>query len=197
MKRVAILPARGGSVRVPRKNIRAFHGRPMISYPIDAARRSELFDAIVVSTDDEEIADVAQGLGAQVHWRQHCDGTMGTQEIAAKVLREVEWFDAACVIYPCSPLLLPSDLTLGWSMLTEQHARYVMTVQTDPLADAGCFYWGWRGAFIAGLPLIDIRTAMLPLPRDRCIDINTLDDMERAAKMYSALLQPTTEGATA
>ena len=64
--RLAVIPARGGSRRIPRKNIRAFAGRPMIGYAIDLARASGLFDHIVVSTDDAEVADVARRLGAEV-----------------------------------------------------------------------------------------------------------------------------------
>ena len=64
MKIVAIIPARGGSKRVPRKNIKQFHGKPMISYPIEACIRSEIFDQIIVSTEDAEVAEIAIKFGA-------------------------------------------------------------------------------------------------------------------------------------
>ena len=64
--RIALIPARGGSKRIPRKNIKEFCGRPMIAYPIETARQSNLFHRIIVSTEDEEIAEIARGLGAEI-----------------------------------------------------------------------------------------------------------------------------------
>jgi pseudaminic acid cytidylyltransferase len=84
---LAIIPARGGSVRVPRKNVRLFHGRPMLTYAIDAARASGCFDLIVVSTDDQEIEEVAFANGAVVSRRPIDDGSTGTQELAARTLQ--------------------------------------------------------------------------------------------------------------
>ncbi|MBI3367678.1 MAG: pseudaminic acid cytidylyltransferase, partial [Burkholderiales bacterium] len=66
MNRLAVIPARGGSKRIPRKNIRSFAGRPMIAYAIEGARAAGVFDRIVVSTDDAEIADIARSLDAEV-----------------------------------------------------------------------------------------------------------------------------------
>lgn len=63
---VCIIPARGGSKRIPRKNVRPFHGKPLLAYSIDCARRAEIFEQVIVSTDDQEIADVARQYGAEV-----------------------------------------------------------------------------------------------------------------------------------
>lgn len=202
MKRVAIIPARGGSVRIPRKNIIEFHGKPMITYPIQAARQSGLFDKIIVSTDDDEIAACVDSLyrcaieraglpaawsPVQVHRRPPCDGTMGTQEVAALVLSEIEPCDAACVIYPCTPMITQAELRLGWRLL---HSRpwwsaFVMAVH-EPLADAGQFYWGWADAFTARLPLISVHTTMAPVP-STYIDINTPEDLRQAEANYAQL----------
>ena len=82
MKRLAVIPARGGSKRIPRKNLRAFAGRPIIAHSIQAARDSGLFDVVLVSTDDEEIADVARAHGADVPFlrpRELADDHTGMQ----------------------------------------------------------------------------------------------------------------------
>lgn len=203
MKRLAIIPARGGSVRIPQKNIRPFLGKSMILRAIATAMAAEIFDKIVVSTDCPEVESAAWAASHAamgevparthlpgrfgIHHRPRCDGSMGTQEVAAMVLRDEHFFDAACVIYPCTPLLQPEDLRNGWDQLLRQHARYAFSVQKSPLADAGAYYWGWRGAFLAGLPLIDVYTVMVPLPSERVCDINTPEDWARAEAMYKAL----------
>lgn len=181
---VAIIPARGGSVRVPRKNIRLFRGEPMLCYPIEAAKTSKLFQLIVVSTDDDEIEQVAIEAGAVVMRRQPDNGTKGTQEIARDVLLQLPNAHFACVIYPCSPLLLAADLARGAHVL--QGHTYAMSTGPDG-ADAGCFYWGSANAFREGLPLDSPLTKFVPLPEERCIDINTPEDWRVAESKYDAL----------
>ena len=186
MSCIAIIPARGGSVRIPRKNIKLFHGQPMLWYPIQAARASGLFRRIIVSTDDAQIDAIAQQCGAEPFMRYPDDGTRGTQDVAREVLLTLPDVMEACVIYPCSPLLLPEDLILSREDLQPEF-DYVMSVQADPLADAGCFYWGWNQSFVDGVPLIGQNTRMYPLPPERCCDINTPDDWSRAEKLYEAM----------
>jgi N-acylneuraminate cytidylyltransferase len=187
LSRIAIVPARGGSVRVPRKNIRLFHGRPIIGYSIEAARKSHLFDSVIVSTDDDEIEQVASAAGANVVRRPIDDGSTGTQEIAARVLDSMLSATEACVIYATSPLLVPDDLVRGYAVLQRFGALFAMSVQVDPLADAGCFYWGKAEAFRVRAPLIDSHTVMVPMPAHRVCDINTEADWSRAESMYHAL----------
>lgn len=112
MKRIAIIPARGGSKRIPRKNIKLFMGEPMISYPIKAALRSGLFDIVMVSTDDVEIAETAKLYGAEVPFfrsQENSDDYTGTGEVMYEVLNRFkdnnEIFDEACCIYATSPLI--------------------------------------------------------------------------------------------
>src|SRR5688572_1174492 len=101
--RLAIIPARGGSKRIPRKNIKPFLGRPMIAYSIQTALESKLFDRVIVSTDDEEIAKVARSLGADVPFMRSA-GTANDQAPVAEALIEVirqlaaqgEQFDEVC-----------------------------------------------------------------------------------------------------
>ena len=73
MQTLAVIPARGGSKRIPRKNIKEFNGRPLISYSIDAALKSRLFTKVIVSTDDEEIASIAKSCGAEVPFMRSAD----------------------------------------------------------------------------------------------------------------------------
>lgn len=185
---VAIIPARGGSKRIPRKNIRPFHGKPIIAYSIEAAKASGLFDRIVVSTDDTEIADVAIAHGAGLLPRppELADDETGTQEVTRHALEWLteQWRHAgkvpgpfACCIYATAPLLTADDLKRGY-------AYFVTSGMSYALVD-GWFYWGHAGAF--GTVPIDIGTAVRCDVGERWIDINTEDDFLKAERMYAEL----------
>lgn len=188
--RIAILPCRGGSVRVPQKNFRPFKGQPMLLYPIQAAQASGLFDLIVVSTDSHLIANIAFQAGCTVVPRPTDDGSTGTQEIAARVLDQLNvQGGACCVIYPTSPLLRRDDLERGWGTLlspTTLNRSYAMSVGPDG-QDAGCFYWGWTLYFRARRPLDSYTTAKVEMPAERVCDINYPEDWARAESMFDAL----------
>lgn len=118
--KVAFIPARGGSKRMPRKNVRPFCGRPMIAWPIDAARKSGLFDRIAVSTDDDEIADVARKWGAEVPFMRPAelaDDHAGTTEVIGHAVRwalDQGWpLTAVCCIYATAPFIRQEDLERG------------------------------------------------------------------------------------
>lgn len=187
MTTVAIIPARGGSVRIKNKNRREFHGRPIIHYAIETARKSGLFDRIYVSTDDRDISVAAAEANAEVLWRPADDGTQGTQELARDILLEMPEVQYACVIYPCSPLVLPEDLILAREHVTHGSFLYAMSVGVDPLCDAGNFYFGRAAAFRIGTPLIGGATAMIAMPPERCVDINVEQDWQKAEQLYDAL----------
>ncbi len=133
--KVAIIPARGGSKRIPRKNIRNFAGRPIIAYSIEAASRCGLFDHIVVSTDDDEIAAVAREYGAETPFVRPHDladdhtGTMAVVAHAAGWLAEHIGFDvtAVCCIYATAPFVRAEDITRGWRLLETGRWRFVFT----------------------------------------------------------------------
>lgn len=133
--RLAVIPARGGSKRIPRKNIRAFAGRPMIGSAIDLARASGLFDHVVVSTDDAEVADVARQLGAEVPFirpdelaNDHTP-TVPVVAHAIRACRELGWrVDTVCCIYPAVPLLQVSDLVAALELLEQGDAPYAFPV---------------------------------------------------------------------
>lgn len=121
---VAILPARGGSKRIPRKNVRPFAGRPAIGWPIAAAQASGLFDRIVVSTDDPEIAETARDLGAETPFLRDAtlsDDYTGTTDVIRDAVTRLglEAGDAVCCIYPTAFFLLPEDLQTGRGYLAE------------------------------------------------------------------------------
>ena len=187
--RLAIIPARGGSVRIPGKNTKPFFGKPIIAYSIETAQKSGLFDMIVVSTDCSAIADVAKQYGAQVFERPMDDGTRGTQEVAREVLLDPGYANVrdACVIYATSPMLLPIDLKASYSYMKSWDAFYAMSVNANPLSDAGCFYWGSANSFRKGLALIGPWTIMYPLPAERCCDINTPEDWAKAEQLYQRM----------
>lgn len=188
MRFVCIIPARGGSRRVPRKNIRSFHGKPIIAYSIQTALDSDLFGDVLVSTDDDEIGRIAEHYGAGYIKRSAAmaqDG-IGTQEVMADAMQQVPCDYAVC-LYATAPLLESQDIDRCVSEVRFRYRNFAMTVGTDPLRDAGACYAGRGNAFAAGLPLIDTSTAMVPLPENRICDINTIDDFERAERMYAAL----------
>jgi len=133
--RVAVIPARGGSKRIPRKNVKPFCGKPMIAWSIEAARACRLFDHILVSTDDAEIADVARQWHAEVPFVRPAELSneiAGTTEVIAHA---TEWalgegwkLQAVCCIYATAPLIQPSDLERGWEALESGDWSYAFAV---------------------------------------------------------------------
>ncbi|MCL9799316.1 pseudaminic acid cytidylyltransferase [Pseudomonas sp. rhizo66] len=124
MSNVAIIPARGGSKRIPRKNLSPFDGVPMIVRSIRTALESGLFDQVVVSTDDAEIAEVARAHGAQVPFMRPAalaDDFTGTAAVIVHALEQLPSFDFACCIYATAPLLQVRYLREGMELL-ERHA---------------------------------------------------------------------------
>lgn len=133
--RVAIIPARGGSRRIPRKNVKGFCGKPMITWSIEAAQASDCFDKIIVSTDDREIADVAQKCGAEVPFvrpSRLSDDYTGTGPV---MRHAIHWLDShdekvdfACCIYATAPFLSALDLQSGWDAIRDSGLDYVFSV---------------------------------------------------------------------
>jgi pseudaminic acid cytidylyltransferase len=137
--RLAVIPARGGSKRIPRKNIRAFAGRPMIEYAILAARQAGVFDHVVVSTDDDEIAGIAAAAGAEVPFRRPpelADDVTPTVPVVAHAVsacRGLGWdVREVCCIYPGVPLLRPGDIVDGLRRLETGVASYAFPVAAFP-----------------------------------------------------------------
>ncbi len=132
---IAIIPARGGSKRIPRKNIKQFHGKPMICWSIDTAKASGLFEHIIVSTDDLEIADIAKNVGAEVPFTRPAELANDSTPTVPVVAHAIDacaglgWVaDHVCCIYPCAPFARVDDIKAGLSMLKEKDADYVYPV---------------------------------------------------------------------
>lgn len=132
---VAIITARGGSKRIPRKNIKEFCGKPIIAYSIEAARDSGLFEDVIVSTDDEEIARIAREYGASVPFMRSAetsDDYAGTEDVIVEVLSclkdDGRSYDELCCLYPTAPFVTASKLRESHGLLESINVYAVITV---------------------------------------------------------------------
>lgn len=135
MKTVAIITARGGSKRIPRKNIKPFCGKPILAYSIEAALQSCIFDTVMVSTDDEEIAETAKQYGAEVPFfrsARTANDFATTNDVLLEVLEEYEklgvHYDMACCIYPTAPFLTAERLVTAVESLLSSDADTLIPV---------------------------------------------------------------------
>jgi N-acylneuraminate cytidylyltransferase len=132
--KLAVIPARGGSKRIPRKNIKLFCGKPMLAWSIEAALQSGSFDQVIVSTDDQEIAAVARQYGATVPFLrppQLADDHTGTIPV---IQHAIEWFNAegqavelACCLYATAPFVQAEDIRRGLDILLQTGSDYAFT----------------------------------------------------------------------
>ncbi len=135
LKNIAIIPARGGSKRIPRKNIKNFLGKPIIAYSIEAAIKSNLFDEIMVSTDDEEIAEVAKKYGAKVPFlrsKETANDYATIADVINEVLKKYEEnsikFDNICCILATAPFIRENDLINSYNKLKNSNFDAVFPV---------------------------------------------------------------------
>ena len=136
---VAIIPARGGSKRIPRKNITLFHGKPLIAYSIEVALKSQLFKRVIVSTDDEEIASIAKEYGAETPFLrpQELSDDMSTSSDAVAhaieyLKAQEEEFEYVCTLYPTAPFLQVKYLVQGYERLKNSDAKMAFSVTSMP-----------------------------------------------------------------
>lgn len=132
--RLAVIPARGGSKRIPQKNIRKFHGKPVIAYSIEAAEKSNCFDRIIVSTDDHEIAEVAVQYGAEVPFIRPAELSndfCGTFDVVRHAIdfqdNTGKFTTSVCCIYPAAPLINAEVIKAGWDLLQQSGKRFVFS----------------------------------------------------------------------
>lgn len=137
MGKIAIITARGGSKRIPRKNIKEFCGKPILAYSIEAALQSGVFDKVMVSTDDQEIAQIAEQYGAQVPFfrsEKTANDYATTNDVLLEVLEELEKlgevYELACCIYPTAPFVTADKLREAVRLLTESDADTLIPVVT-------------------------------------------------------------------
>lgn len=132
--RIAVIPARGGSKRIPRKNIRPFWGKPMIGWSIEAALESGCFDKVIVSTDDTEIADVARDFGADIPFMRPANLSDDHATTVPVIAHATAWCQAqgyapteVCCLYATAPFVQASDLQKGLAQLQSSGAQYVFS----------------------------------------------------------------------
>ncbi|GAA4941911.1 pseudaminic acid cytidylyltransferase [Algibacter agarivorans] len=135
MANLAIIPARGGSKRIPRKNIKLFLGKPIIAYSIEAALKSNLFDEVMVSTDDEEIAKIAFEYGAKVPFLRSNDNANDfavladvVEEVVANYKKQNNTFNNICCILPTAPFVTSNKITEAYKKLIEGNLDSVFPV---------------------------------------------------------------------
>lgn len=154
MAAVAIITARGGSKRIPRKNIKDFNGRPIIAYSIEAALQSGVFEEVMVSTDDPEIAEIAKGCGAQVPFLRsagNSDDHATTADVIAEVMDrytgEGRRFDDVCILYPTAPFITAERLK-------DSYERYLRS-GADALIPVVAFSYPPQRGFVMADPAAD------------------------------------------
>jgi pseudaminic acid cytidylyltransferase len=220
---ICVIPARGGSKRIPRKNIREFCGKPIIAWSIEVALESGCFEQVVVSTDDPEIAEIAKHFGAVVPFirpSELSDDYTGTSAVVAHSIFEINKFyhvDFACCIYATAPFVKSGDIKSGFQLLSESDADFAFAVTSFPFPiqrairinrnnrmemfypehyytrsqdleeayqDAGQFYWGRASAWLQQNKSFSDKSLPIILPRYRVQDIDTMEDWERAERLF-------------
>lgn len=133
--KIAVIPARGGSKRIPRKNIRPFAGKPIMAHSIETALKSGLFDHVIVSTDDPEIAEIARTFGAEVPFMRPTDLADDHSVIASVIQHAIKWYesqgqlvDYACCVYATAPLMSSEDIFRGFLPLKQGAADMSIAV---------------------------------------------------------------------
>jgi pseudaminic acid cytidylyltransferase len=222
---IAVIPARGGSKRVPRKNVKVFHGLPVISYAIKAAQNCEQIDQVFVSTDDAEIAEIAKSFGADVPWlrpRELSDDFTTTISVIRDAIQRLkadfEDIGNVCCIYPATPLLKPIFLTQSLQILEENNWDFVISanrIESTPeryfhlgalrqiemqfplkkdsrtqdlpvtYSDAGQFYWGHSSTWETKTSILSNTSTIFEIPPGSAVDINTLEDWQRAERLFA------------
>jgi len=137
--KLCVIPARGGSKRIPRKNIKNFNGKPMVAYSIDAALESNCFDRVIVSTDDQEIANLSKSYGAEVPFmrpKELADDYAGTLPV---IKQAIEWFDnndqspiEVCCLYATAPFVQVKSLQKAYQQMHNSGAEYCFAATSYP-----------------------------------------------------------------
>jgi pseudaminic acid cytidylyltransferase len=225
---LAVIPARGGSKRIPHKNIKPFHGKPMIAWTIAAVLQSGVFDEVIVSTDCDEIAEVAEKEGASVPFVRPASLADDHTGLTAVVRHAIEWWrghgrapEIVACPYATAPFMRGSDLVKSVELLSQApEADFVLAVSSfaapvqraivqgrdgwlqflwpdfaqlrsqDACAayhDAGHFFMGRADAFMRCPTTMSGKTLPHMIPRLLCQDIDTPEDWEHAAEVFSYL----------
>ena len=135
MNKIAIIPARGGSKRIPGKNVKPFLGKPIIAYSIEAAKTSGLFNTVIVSTDDLGIADIAKKYGAEIPFLRSAENSSDFASTVDVIIEVLDWykkqtgeFESGTCIYPCAPFITHHLLKRSFDILKEKNADCVFPI---------------------------------------------------------------------
>ena len=157
--KLAVIPARGGSKRIPRKNIREFCGKPIIAYSIEAALASDFFDQVIVSTDDDEIASVARDFGAEIPFMRPAEIADDYTGTNAVVKHAIQWYQEnshsislACCIYATAPFIRVEYLKEGHNKLTNSGKSFAFSVTSFPFPIQRAVYINQKGEVEAFWP---------------------------------------------
>lgn len=190
-KAICVIPARGGSTRIPRKNIKRFLGKPVIEYGIMAAQLSDVFGDIFVSTDDREIGEIIVDCGCRLYKRpvtlaKNEVGTFAvTKDFVEDYLVRFGEFEYICTLYPTNVFVTATDLQTAYRLLDASDADHVISITYPPLADAGMFYFSRVSSIMEGRGYFDFGTTLYPVPNN--VDINYPDDWSRAEELYQQI----------
>ena len=130
-KPICIIPARGGSKRIPRKNITPFNGKPLIAWSIETTLKSNIFSRVIISTDDAEIASVAQDYGAEIPFMREAElanDFATTAEVIEDTLSKLEHTEHTCCLYPTAPLIKIDDFQSTYAKLIDTNADCIISV---------------------------------------------------------------------
>lgn len=215
-KRVAVITARGGSKRIKNKNLIHFFGKPLISYSIIAAKKTNIFDNIYVTTDSRKIKKISEKYGAIVPYlreKKLSDDFTGTHEVIENFIKKLNLFDCdICCIYPTAPLVRSKDIISSYSMmpkknyifsanktlsnkgkvfLIDHENRITKLYQTmsnkNNFIDAGQFYWASAKTWIKKKKIISLGTKIKKIPKKFAHDLNTYDDLLILKKKYKEI----------
>jgi pseudaminic acid cytidylyltransferase len=189
---ICIIPARGGSKRIPRKNIKDFRGHPIIAYSIMAAQKSDVFEKIYVSTEDGEIGDISEKYGAILHKRpkELADSKTGTFAVVKDFVGKYNCDDLlsinyVCCLYATCPLINPFDIQTAYQLLSSsKDQNHIISIGYPPLQDAAQIYFSQTDAILHDIQYFDYDTGLLRIAENRVCDINTMEDWENAERMY-------------
>lgn len=189
---ICVIPARGGSKRIPRKNIKDFRGHPIIAYSIMAAQKSGVFEKIYVSTEDDEIGEIALRYGATWYRRSKnlADSKTGTfaviKDLAYECNKDYQ-FDYICCLYATCPLMNQFDIQTAYQLLSSSDHYHIISIGYPPLQDAAQIYFSKTEAILNDFQYFDYGTGLLHIAENRICDINTMADWRKAEQMYDDL----------
>ncbi len=191
---LAIIPARGGSKRIPKKNIKNFLGKPIIQYSIEAALKSYCFDEVMVSTDNKEIAGLAESLGARIPFMRsarNADDYSGIAEVVLEVLTEYDkigkTFKYICCILPTAPFISVDKLQKAYTILLNKNYDK-RSKDLDPIYhDSGQFAWVLKTSLVNKKQFFTENSGAIILSEMEVQDIDNENDWLIAEMKYKLL----------